>query len=110
MEIERTSNHVDCGIRGGHTDRMRDQTLLLQRVYKGPIDFMVDVQFRQAGDDVDICWRFTQAGLRIGYAPAAAHYDKQAYEDSATALAPEWQAIYEHHVLDLLRRLGARVP
>jgi O-antigen biosynthesis protein len=30
-----------------------------------------DVQFRQAGDDVDICWRFLDAGLTIGYAPAA---------------------------------------
>lgn len=30
-----------------------------------------DAQFRQAGDDVDICWRFLDAGLRIGYAPAA---------------------------------------
>lgn len=30
-----------------------------------------DEQFRQAGDDVDVCWRFLDAGLRIGYAPAA---------------------------------------
>jgi hypothetical protein len=30
-----------------------------------------DAQFRQAGDDVDICWRFIDAGCRIGYAPAA---------------------------------------
>jgi GT2 family glycosyltransferase len=30
-----------------------------------------DVQFRQAGDDVDICWRLLDAGHRIGYAPAA---------------------------------------
>jgi GT2 family glycosyltransferase len=30
-----------------------------------------DVQFRQAGDDVDICWRFIDAGLSIGFAPAA---------------------------------------
>ncbi len=30
-----------------------------------------DPQFRQAGDDIDICWRFLDAGLRIGYAPAA---------------------------------------
>ncbi len=30
-----------------------------------------DPQFRVAGDDVDICWRFTDARLRIGYAPAA---------------------------------------
>ena len=30
-----------------------------------------DVQFRQAGDDVDICWRFLDAGMNIGYAPSA---------------------------------------
>jgi hypothetical protein len=30
-----------------------------------------DEQFRQAGDDVDICWRFLDAGLDIGYASAA---------------------------------------
>ena len=30
-----------------------------------------DPQFRAAGDDVDICWRFLDAGLNIGYAPGA---------------------------------------
>lgn len=30
-----------------------------------------DGQFRQAGDDVDICWRLLDAGLSIGYAPGA---------------------------------------
>jgi glycosyltransferase involved in cell wall biosynthesis len=30
-----------------------------------------DEQFRQAGDDVDICWRFLDAGHSIGYAPGA---------------------------------------
>jgi glycosyltransferase involved in cell wall biosynthesis len=30
-----------------------------------------DAQFRQAGDDVDICWRFLDAGMNIGFAPAA---------------------------------------
>jgi O-antigen biosynthesis protein len=30
-----------------------------------------DPQFRQAGDDVDICWRLLDAGHAIGYAPAA---------------------------------------
>lgn len=30
-----------------------------------------DPQFRQAGDDVDICWRFLDADLPIGYAPGA---------------------------------------
>lgn len=30
-----------------------------------------DPQFRQAGDDVDICWRLIDAGKKIGYAPGA---------------------------------------
>ena len=30
-----------------------------------------DPQFRQAGDDVDICWRLLDLGMTIGYAPAA---------------------------------------
>jgi O-antigen biosynthesis protein len=30
-----------------------------------------DAQFGVAGDDVDICWRFIDQGMRIGYAPAA---------------------------------------
>ena len=30
-----------------------------------------DPIFRQAGDDVDLCWRLQQAGLQIGFSPAA---------------------------------------
>ena len=30
-----------------------------------------DPIFRQAGDDVDLCWRLQQAGLKIGFSPAA---------------------------------------
>jgi glycosyltransferase involved in cell wall biosynthesis len=30
-----------------------------------------DAQFRVAGDDVDMCWRFLDADLPIGYAPGA---------------------------------------
>jgi len=30
-----------------------------------------DAQFRQAGDDVDLCWRLLDANLSIGYAPGA---------------------------------------
>lgn len=30
-----------------------------------------DPLYRAAGDDVDICWRFQDAGYRIGFAPAA---------------------------------------
>ncbi len=30
-----------------------------------------DPTFHQAGDDVDLCWRLQQAGLKIGFSPAA---------------------------------------
>jgi GT2 family glycosyltransferase len=30
-----------------------------------------DPIFHQAGDDVDLCWRLDQAGLKIGFSPAA---------------------------------------
>jgi GT2 family glycosyltransferase len=30
-----------------------------------------DPQFRVAGDDVDLCWRFTDAGFTLGFSPAA---------------------------------------
>jgi glycosyltransferase involved in cell wall biosynthesis len=30
-----------------------------------------DPQFRTAGDDVDVCWRLRDAGVRIGFEPAA---------------------------------------
>ncbi|HOC56389.1 MAG TPA: glycosyltransferase [Verrucomicrobiota bacterium] len=35
-----------------------------------------DPTFRQAGDDVDLCWRLQQAGLSIGFSPSAVvwHY------------------------------------
>lgn len=33
-------------------------------------------------------------------------YDKQAYEDSITQLAPQWQEIYERKALELIRRAG----
>jgi len=41
----------------------------------------------------------------VGYAPTADAYDDEAYEDVLAQLAPEWQAIYEAKVLDMLRRL-----
>lgn len=30
-----------------------------------------DTQFRTAGDDVDLCWRITDAGWKIGFSPGA---------------------------------------
>ena len=36
-----------------------------------------DPQFRQAGDDVDICWRILDSGMNIGYAPGAMVWHKR---------------------------------
>jgi GT2 family glycosyltransferase len=33
-----------------------------------------DPQFRAAGDDVDVCWRLLDGGLRIGFSPGALVY------------------------------------
>ena len=36
-----------------------------------------DPQFRVAGDDVDICWRLRDAGMRVGFHPAAVVWHKR---------------------------------
>ncbi len=42
-----------------------------------------DPIFHKAGDDVDICWRLQQAGLKIGFSPAAFvwHYRRSTARD-----------------------------
>ena len=41
----------------------------------------------------------------IGYAPTVDAYGRGSYEDTLTRLAPEWQAIYEKKVLEMIRKL-----
>ena len=41
----------------------------------------------------------------LGYAPTAEAYATEAYEDTLTRFAPEWQGIYEAKALEVLRRL-----
>jgi hypothetical protein len=43
----------------------------------------------------------------LGYAPTADAYDREAYEDSLTPFAPQWQEIYETKALEILRRLDS---
>jgi hypothetical protein len=43
----------------------------------------------------------------LGYAPTADVYENEAYEDSLTPFAPQWQEIYEAKALEILRRLGS---
>jgi hypothetical protein len=49
---------------------------------------------------------YTNGEISGHYAPTADAYDKQAYEDSCTDLAPQWQEMYERKALDMIRRLG----
>ncbi len=42
-----------------------------------------DSQFRQAGDDIDICWRLLDAGKKIGFAPGAMVWHKRRSSVSA---------------------------
>ena len=49
---------------------------------------------------------YTNGEIAGDYAPTADAYDKQAYEDSCTDLAPQWQEMYERKALDMIRRLG----
>ena len=49
---------------------------------------------------------YTNGEIEGHYAPTADAYDKQAYEDSCTDLAPQWQEIYERKALEMIRRLG----
>jgi hypothetical protein len=39
----------------------------------------------------------------IWYAPAADHFKGEAYEDTYTVLAPEWQGIYEARIMEILK-------
>jgi hypothetical protein len=42
---------------------------------------------------------------KVGYAPTAEQFKGEAYEDTWTALAPEWQKIFEDKALGILKRL-----
>ena len=42
----------------------------------------------------------------VGYAPTAEAYGDEAYEDTLTRLAPEWQGVYEKKALELIGKLG----
>jgi GT2 family glycosyltransferase len=65
-----------------------------------------DVQFRTAGDDVDICWRLHQNGHTIGFSPAAVvwHHRRNSlgtywkqqvgYGKAETMLARKWPEKY----------------
>jgi hypothetical protein len=41
----------------------------------------------------------------IWYAPTSDQFKGEAYEDTYTAVAPEWQKIYEDKVMEILKKL-----
>jgi GT2 family glycosyltransferase len=65
-----------------------------------------DPRFRVAGDDVDICWRFQERGLTLGFAPTAvvwhhrrnsikAYFKQQrGYAKAEALLADKWPGKY----------------
>ena len=101
----------------------------LDRLGAGPIP--MEIQAMKLGDFVVVtspAEPFAEIGLRIKKQSPLPHtfvagnsngamedggyygvmsdaYDKQAYEDSITQLAPQWQEIYERKALELIRRV-----
>ncbi len=39
-----------------------------------------DIEYRKAGDDVDVCWRLMQRGYQIGFSPAAVVWHYRRFE------------------------------
>jgi O-antigen biosynthesis protein len=63
-----------------------------------------DPVYRAAGDDVDICWRFQNAGYTIGFAPAAVvwHYRRntvEAYLSQQKGYGKAEALVYSKHPL-----------
>lgn len=108
---------TNLGLLRGHVDNLGG----------GPIP--ADIQALRIGDFVVITFPgepFAEVGLRIKkqspspytfvagnsngevaghYGPTSDAYDKQAYGDSITELAPEWQQVYERKALEIIGRL-----
>ncbi|NQT16242.1 MAG: hypothetical protein HQ582_26020, partial [Planctomycetes bacterium] len=126
---ERIDKYLACIENMERLIRVRSNLTALQRHLKrgatGPIT--AEIQGLRVGEFVLITFPgelFAEVGLRVkeqspfehtfvagytngqvGYAPTADAYEREAYEDVLTSLAPEWQAIYERKALEILRRL-----
>jgi len=109
--------------------RIRNKRQLIQRQIEkgeeGPLQ--AEVQVMRIGDFVLVSFpgeTFSEVGLyikrqspfeftflasysngSIGYAPTADAYGGDAYEDTLTRLAPEWQAMYEKKALEMIGKL-----
>jgi len=109
--------------------RIRNKRQLIQRqIEKGEEgSLQTEVQVIRIGDFVLVSFpgeAFSEVGLNIkrqspfeftflasysngsiGYAPTADAYGRDAYEDTLTRLAPEWQAMYEKKALEMIGKL-----
>jgi hypothetical protein len=126
---QRIDKYLQCIHRMDRLIRLLNRRDLLQRqIDKGETGpLKAEVQAIRVGDFVLVTFpgeTFCQVGLNIkkrspfkftflasytngsiGYAPTADAYGQDAYEDTLTRLAPEWQAIYEKKALELIRKL-----
>lgn len=126
---QRIDKYLACINRMDRLIRLLNRRDLLQRqIDKGETGpLKAEVQAMRIGDFVLVTFpgeTFCQVGLNIkkrsplkhtylasytngsiGYAPTRDAYGQDAYEDTLTRLAPEWQAIYEKKALELIRKL-----
>jgi hypothetical protein len=129
---QRLENYLECVRRMERLICIRTSLSLLeqqlQRTESGPL--CADIMAWRVGDFAIVSFPgepFVEVGLRIrqqspwphtflagysngslGYAPTADSYDKDAYEDALTRLAPQWQSLYETKALEMLRHLQHR--
>ena len=127
----RVGKYLQCIYNMEKLIRVRSNLSILRRHLAqgaaGPIP--AEIQGMRIGDCVLVTFPgelFAEVGLRIkerspfentfvagysngavGYAPTADAYDREAYEDMLSQLAPEWQAVYESKVREIIDRLGS---
>ncbi len=126
---KRIDNYLECIDRMEKLILIRTNLQIFQQHLKDPdtSPLPAEVQAIKIGPLVLVTFAgepFAEVGLRIkerspfpntfvagysngsvGYAPTADAYDKEAYEDALTKLAPQWQEIFENKALELLERL-----
>ena len=128
---QRVEKYLECIYQMEKLIRVRSNLRIFQRHKEenadGPIT--AEIQGIRIGDFVLVTFPgelFAEVGLRIkerspmthtfvagysnghlGYAPTAQAYQGEAYEDSLTPFAPQWQEIYEARVAKIIERLAA---
>ena len=126
---QRIGKYLECIHNMERLVRVRNRRQLIQRQIEkgeeGPLQ--AEVQVIRIGDFVLVSFpgeAFSEVGLNIkqqspfeftflasysngsiGYAPTVDAYGRDAYEDTLTRLAPEWQAIYEKKALEMIGKL-----